>query len=222
MLRHVRYALRIVDPVGRFRRAVDVTLRFIFLDVLTRVLWRRKLGERGVRTWMVWRWNLIAPHGKNGDKPLPYLLRLYVLNTPLFGLKVHWFLGPDPDADGHDHPWTFASYLVCGGYQERRWLLRRLARDRQGLPGVAGELALIEGVVDNLRAVRGWIRRRSSDVHTITDIYPDTVTIVVNSASRGRSWGFWKPRGTGPILGHQYEFVPWRRYLGLPEKSAEV
>lgn len=57
----------------------------------------------------------------------PILRRWTLVETPLFGIKVHHILVSDPIARGyHDHPWTFLSirlrdlyteHVVIGGQQ---------------------------------------------------------------------------------------------------------
>jgi hypothetical protein len=51
----------------------------------------------------------------------PYLERYYVLfNTRQhkgFNVYLHKFLKGDPD-DVHDHPWSYATFILAGGYYE--------------------------------------------------------------------------------------------------------
>ena len=54
-----------------------------------------------------------------GDEP--YLERFYIFlkdrkNFP-FNIFIHRFLKSDPD-DLHDHPWSFRTIILCGGYWE--------------------------------------------------------------------------------------------------------
>src|SRR5258708_24177625 len=82
------------------------------------------------------RWALLSPLdiGADGD---PYLDRLELVKTPLFGVYLHHIHRRDIEADPHDHPWPFASLLLAGAYTERywpdkrdpcRWLIRRRPR----------------------------------------------------------------------------------------------
>lgn len=63
-----------------------------------------------------------------GKRPL--LVRYYLLRTPWFAIFLHHLLRSDNARDPHDHPWTFVSVLLSGGYWEntpsgrfwrRRW-----------------------------------------------------------------------------------------------------
>jgi hypothetical protein len=47
----------------------------------------------------------------------PYMIRR-ALNTPFFGVKLHHILLSDEDRDCHDHPWSFLSVILRGGYWE--------------------------------------------------------------------------------------------------------
>ncbi len=50
-----------------------------------------------VTPWMFFRWMDI-----NGrEEGVKYLTRLYLIQTPWFGVKLHWFWAPDPDAHCH-------------------------------------------------------------------------------------------------------------------------
>jgi hypothetical protein len=52
-----------------------------------------------------------------GDKGEPYLIR-WALNTRFGGVKLHHILRSDEDRDCHDHPWSFLSIILRGGYFE--------------------------------------------------------------------------------------------------------
>lgn len=49
----------------------------------------------------------------------PYLIRR-AINTPIGGIKLHHILGSDEERDLHDHPWSFLSIILSGGYWEHR------------------------------------------------------------------------------------------------------
>ena len=56
------------------------------------------------------------------DKKSPYLIRYYLLfkNRPdwfPFNIFIHKFLQSD-DADLHDHPWDYFTFILYGGYYE--------------------------------------------------------------------------------------------------------
>lgn len=65
---------------------------------------------------MTGRWALLSALDV-GD-PDPYLDRLRLVQTPLFGLYLHHIHRPDREPDPHDHPWWFASLVLTGPRRE--------------------------------------------------------------------------------------------------------
>lgn len=47
-----------------------------------------------------------------------YLTRYRLVQTPWFGVFVHCIHRPDKDRFLHDHPWSFTSIVLRGGYKE--------------------------------------------------------------------------------------------------------
>jgi hypothetical protein len=131
------------------------------------------------------RWALLSglDIGADGD---PYLDRLRIIQTPLFGVYLHHIHRPDRDPDPHDHPWWFASLVLTGSYEETVWPDKR---------GPRGEYRLRSRHPWSLRHVA----RRSA--HIITNVRGPLWTLVLTGPSRGE-WGFWTQRG----------YVPWRQY----------
>jgi hypothetical protein len=123
--------------------------------------------------------------GADGD---PYLDRLRLVQTPLFGVYLHHIHRPDRDRDPHDHPWAFASVVLAGAYEETVWPDKRDA-----------------GRLVTRRRPRFSARRLGRDAaHIITTVNGPLWTLVLTGPKRG-GWGFWA-KGT---------FVPWREYLGM-------
>ncbi len=58
-----------------------------------------------------WQSFKLAQNGEN------YLTR-QGLNLPWFGIYLHHIDNPDPGDHLHDHPWTFWSLILRGGYEE--------------------------------------------------------------------------------------------------------
>jgi hypothetical protein len=48
----------------------------------------------------------------------PLLIRYYLLRSRGFGIFLHKLCRSDNARDLHDHPWTFVSVLLTGGYWE--------------------------------------------------------------------------------------------------------
>lgn len=116
-------------------------------------------------TWCVWRWTHIPWRG------VMYLVRLHLFMLPwIKGGKVvggpavmlHWILSPDPHPAPHDHPVSFLSITLRGGYME--WTPSGYVQKRVRF-------------------------RRATDVHRIVEVEPGTLTLVFCGRAE-RSWGF--------------------------------
>lgn len=130
--------------------------------------------------------------GADGD---PYLDRLRIIQTPLFGLYLHHIHRADREMDPHDHPWWFASLVLAGWYEELVWPDKQDRNARTAVMRLRGRWSLRS------------ISRRGA--HIITDVRGPLWTLVVTGPKRGE-WGFWTRDG----------FVPWRTYsYARPETS---
>ncbi len=128
-----------------------------------------KTGTR----WCLWRWTEVDSE---------YITRLHVLKTPFFAVCVHWILKPDPEPWLHDHPVTFLSIILRGGYSEKRqWMW-------------------FEPVVRTHRWFN-WIRADKRDKHTIVDVKPNTLTLCL-MGPKTRTWGFHTEAG----------WIDWQTY----------
>jgi len=124
---------------------------------------------------------------RKGDTP--YLDRLRVVQTPLFGVYLHRIHQPDQDRDPHDHPWPFVSFVLSGGYTERVWADKKRRRN---------DLHSME-----FRRGRWSLHRMRADrAHRILSVEDQLWTLVL-TGPRKRDWGFWTRDG----------LVPWRDYL---------
>lgn len=120
-----------------------------------------KSGSR----WAFWRWT---------QTDSGYLTRLHLVLTPWFAICLHWIHKPDAEPHLHDHPVSFLSLVLRGGYYEFRDVH---GRDRSGW--------------------RRWfnvVRASELDVHRIALVKRKTLTLCFMSAVR-RRWGFHTPSG---------------------------
>lgn len=116
-------------------------------------------------SFALWRWTEVDSE---------YITRLHVIKTPLFAICVHWIKKPDPEPYQHDHPVSFISFILSGGYKEFRFKNKAYAD-----------------------ITRFWINTFSAspeDRHTITDVAPNTVTLCF-MGPKTRDWGFHTPEG---------------------------
>lgn len=100
-----------------------------------------------------------------GMPSCPYVVR-WRAETPWFSIRLHHWLAPDDDRAPHDHPWSFTTFVLRGGYRDH---------------SPSGD--------DHLRAPA--IRHRKA-LHQHT-VFPDrdgAWTLVV-CGPKVRSWGFW-------------------------------
>jgi hypothetical protein len=68
------------------------------------------------RSWKFLHRRVIA--GPDHD-PLPIIRRWTLVETPLFGIKIHHIVRSDPHERGfHDHPWDFLSVRIGSRYTE--------------------------------------------------------------------------------------------------------
>lgn len=143
----------------------------------------RRLYKSGTR-WCFWRWTTTDSE---------YITRLHVLKTPWFALCVHWLNKPDPEPYLHDHPVTFLSVILRGGYTEKRMRVRTVwtpARDMQ-----ACRTRIVKNTWWN------YIRASKHDRHTIIEVKPRTVTLCF-MGPKTREWGFHQPWG----------WIHWKEY----------
>jgi hypothetical protein len=121
--------------------------------------------------------------GADGD---PYLDRLRIIQTPLFGVYLHHIHREDRDQDPHDHPWVFISLVLAGAYMEK------VFPDKKNL------------AEHELRYHPRWCLAKlgREAAHMITDISPDPLWTLVVTGPRRSDWGFWR----------EGKFIPWREY----------
>jgi hypothetical protein len=120
-----------------------------------------------------------------------YLRRWRLVQTPWFGIYLHKIAMPDKDRDLHDHPWSFVSVVLRGGYDEK-------LKNRYGFAGCDGIHK------------RGWLSiafRRATDAHRILSLSRTPTWTLVFVGVRRRSWGFYTDKG----------YVDWRSYLGVEQ-----
>lgn len=128
----------------------------------------RRLYKSGT-SWCFWRWS---------DVESRYITRLHLIKTPWFAICLHWLHKPDPEPYDHDHPVSFLSIILRGGYSEFR--------------------------NGRLRWHRwfNYVRASVDDCHTIVYVKPHTLTLCL-MGPKVREWGFYRP-GLGWIYWKDY------------------
>lgn len=136
--------------------------------------------------WCIWRWSEVDSE---------YITRLHIIKTPWFAVCLHWLHKPDPEPFLHDHPVTFLSIILRGGYVEVR---RRVKPD--GLT----HLSL------RRRYWLNFIQATNQDCHRIVQVKPHTLTLCLMGPKR-REWGFHTREG----------FIYWRNYYTQQRQAAK-
>ncbi len=119
----------------------------------------------------------------------------------LFGVFLHRMNAPDPGLDLHDHPWTFVTIPLWGGYDE----YRAPSREAPWFARVAemeGSHKATRGIAETVEA---WHPRlmRLDECHRIHRLHRPTVWTLVLRGPKWRKWGFFLP--TGWMNEHEYD-----------------
>lgn len=118
-----------------------------------------------------------------------YLTRWRLIRTPWFGIYVHRMTGPDPRLTLHDHPWSFLSMILRGGYVERRLDPYTLKVEEQ-------------------RTVRWWNRVRATDGHSIRTLLRNPTWTLCLVGPEVRMWGYVEEYGNGQWIWTPYHIHP--------------
>lgn len=97
-----------------------------------------------------------------------YLIRYSLLTTPWFAVKLHRIFLSDDDCS-HDHPWSFISFILWGGYVEETPAGKRLYG-----PGCV-------------------LWRPTPSIHRLEVFQPATTLVI--TFKKTREWGFYTPSG---------------------------
>jgi hypothetical protein len=135
------------------------------------------------------RWALYASH--LGD-----YMRRWIFRTPWGTLRLHNIRESDAGRDFHDHPFSFTSVILRGGYIEHRpgcvcdgdaHGFRWGAWDAPGLVAVGPCRRFIAPAI---------VRRKATDFHRLELLDGAHAWTFVISSDYHRTWGFLLPNGT--------------------------
>ena len=70
-----------------------------------------------IQTWLDTKEKFVVYECEDDD---PYLTRYTLFTSPLGKLKLHIFHRSDKDEELHDHPWSFFTLILWGGYWEHQ------------------------------------------------------------------------------------------------------
>lgn len=129
------------------------------------------------------------------------------------GVLLHRMDAPDPDIALHDHPWSFVSIILAGGYTEERALTRDAARF-----ALAAEKYEVGDHLQRGEIVerRRWSVRRLGleECHRITHLAGKVSWSLVIHGPRRWPWGFWTAKGWVHYRQHERPLAP----EGNPER----
>jgi hypothetical protein len=124
------------------------------------------------------RWALMRRR-KIGQGDDVYLDRIYLIQTPWFGIMFHRIFRPDNQRDLHDHPWNFFSLVLRGNY--------------------------LEDTPDGLKFRCLFNYKRAEERHSIRTVSRRPVWTLVFTGKKRRTWGFWVDGGTRFVKWTDYE-----------------
>lgn len=154
----------------------------------------------------------------------PYLIRTYLFKSKLVQICIHKVLQSDPDCL-HDHPWSFISFILKGGYWEgttpeqvlqgpelKYFQLKNGPRAIYYRWFGPGNILFRKAEWKHRLKLEKWLP--SQQVITIEDailcnniVKPATTLVIM--FRRRREWGFYMKDG----------WVPWVKYK--PEDACE-
>lgn len=102
---------------------------------------------------------------KLGLDTCPYLIR-WRFETPWGSIRLHHWLGPDDPRHRHDHPWSFVTFVLKGGYTDL---------------SPSGDQHLKAPAVQH---------RDATHQHTVVPDEGGAWTVIV-TGPKIREWGFW-------------------------------
>lgn len=146
-------------------------------------------------SWCFWRWTQVDNE---------YIRRLHIIKTPWFAVCLHWILKPDPEPFLHDHPVSFLSVILRGGYGEKRWTTKR-------------------GTHYTQHRWFNWIRASQYDRHTINYVKSNTVTLCF-MGPKVREWGFTISRPEPDQYGttHSLGWNMWKDYYARQRERKRI
>jgi len=136
----------------------------------------------------------------------------------LGGIFLHRMDGPDPGVDLNDHPWSFVSIILRGGYTEQRADTRDAVRFAQIAEPFETEPIEHYGAPPRGLSVHrrpGTARvMRLDEAHRITHLpNGSSWSLIIHGPTR-RRWGFYLPSGW--MRWDEYERIP----LGMRREMA--
>lgn len=152
-----------------------------------------------------------------------YLERWSLTVDRIGSIKLHKMEAPDPGEDLHDHPWTFVTIPLWGGYVEERAEIRTAHRWAHAAGLWADAAAKVaKGLPDAGQGARGfrehvrWLKPRMmrlDECHRIVVLDRPVVWTLVICGPKRRPWGFYLADGFMAESQYDATIRPQRRDL---------
>lgn len=146
-----------------------------------------------------------------GDQ-VPYLIRWTLFSCRWFSIKVHRILISDEDCL-HDHPWSFLSIILSGGYWEHAPDLEEYLK-AAGITRASLYYVSSKYWYRSCRVKRKWYgpgsilwRPHTFSLHRLELEKPATTLMI--TFKRAKEWGFFTKEG----------WIPWFKYS--PQNKCE-
>lgn len=132
-----------------------------------------------------------------------YMDRYYLLSTRWVSIYLHRFWAPDSWRFLHDHPWSFVSVVIRGGYSELTAKRRTVKRSRYSWFDVLTprHYTYSRDLEPHIRIAPAICYRRAEDVHRVESIRSvpgDTWTLFILFRRR-RGWNQYDVRNWKPV-----------------------
>lgn len=131
-----------------------------------------------------------------------YMKRWRLLHLKTCGMRIHNIVRDDADRELHDHPFTFLTFILWGGYFEETLDTSKVGIDERGYPFTKKKWYGPGSI----------LLKRAEDLHRL-DMGPKGSAWTFSlRGPTWRQWGFLTKDGWIPA----YEFDTWRERNGLP------
>lgn len=143
---------------------------------------KQKEDEQRTRFLLIFRKTILRIRNEAMGNPI-YMIRYSLFSCPWFSIKLHRILLSDDDCL-HDHPWSFISFILTGGYHEV-----------SPMPGMEG---FINRNFPHITRKRWFgpgsiLWRPTPSIHRLEVSKPATSLVI--SFRKTRLWGFYTPTG---------------------------
>ncbi|MBT1702937.1 hypothetical protein [Chryseosolibacter indicus] len=149
-----------------------------------------KEDEERKRFWYLFKKTVLRI--RDGKENPIYLIRYSLLTCPWFAIKLHKIMLSDDDCM-HDHPWSFISIILKGGYVEHRPDYKAHWESHAGWFFNSEMNPALMPVKKTLYGAGSILFRKAPSVHKLEVFQPATTLVI--TFRRKRQWGFHTPSG---------------------------